>query len=105
MLIIIIICGTLIYNSEAIEEIYKDARLSGLLNSANSKAASNASLALAWLEAVFPELIDFSHALAVQGSRSMGLKVHAYAPFDASVSLQGSTILARPVLGVSVVIL
>lgn len=79
-----------IYNSATIEEMYKDAYLSGLQsNSIGSKAASNASLAVAWLEAVFPELVNSANDLAAERSTSLGLKARAYAPFDASVSLQG----------------
>ncbi|KAH9325451.1 hypothetical protein KI387_005629, partial [Taxus chinensis] len=79
-----------IYISAAIEEIYKDACVSGLhSNSIVSKAASNASFAIAWLEAVFPELADFSDGLLAERIRLLGLKARAYIPFDASVSLQG----------------
>lgn len=79
-----------IYNSSTIEEIYKDAYVMGLQsNSVGSKAASNASLAVAWLEAIFPELVNSANVLAAERSASLGLKARAYAPFDASVSLQG----------------
>ncbi|GLJ40760.1 hypothetical protein SUGI_0842760 [Cryptomeria japonica] len=79
-----------IYVSAAIEEIYKDACVSGFhSNSIGSKASSNASFAIAWLEAVFPELVDFSDDLVAERLRLLGLKARAYVPFDASISLQG----------------
>ncbi|XP_010262847.1 PREDICTED: nuclear pore complex protein NUP88 isoform X2 [Nelumbo nucifera] len=73
-----------IYRWEAIGEIYNDAQAFGL-KSSNSRAVSNSSLAIAWLETTFPEL---SHQ-EMEGCNFPALKAHPYAPFDASLTLQG----------------
>lgn len=79
-----------IYNSSAIEDIYKDAYMLGLQsNSIGSKDANNVSLAVAWLESIFPELVNSANDLTREKSASLGLKARPYIPFDASVSLQG----------------
>lgn len=63
-------------------EIYNDARTLGL-KSSNPRAVSNSSLAIAWLEATFPEL---THQEA--GGTLEVLRAQPYVPFDASLSLQ-----------------
>ncbi|XP_077238691.1 nuclear pore complex protein-like protein isoform X1 [Tasmannia lanceolata] len=73
-----------IYSWTSIEEIYKDAHTFGL-NSSNKQAVSNSNLAIAWLEATFPELRD----KAVEGGTLLALKARPYVPFDASLLLQG----------------
>lgn len=64
-------------------EIYSDANMFGV-KSSNPLSASNSSLAIDWLEAVFPDLTE-------QGTRvenSLVLKAHPYALLDASLALQ-----------------
>ncbi|KAM0023565.1 putative nucleoporin NUP88/NUP82 [Helianthus debilis subsp. tardiflorus] len=73
-----------VYKWESVLEIYSDAQTFGL-KSGSSKAVSNATLAVSWLEATFPELAR----QAAEGGTQPALKSHPYAPFDASVSLQG----------------
>ncbi|KAF9599136.1 hypothetical protein IFM89_035415 [Coptis chinensis] len=72
-----------VYRWECIAEIYNDAHTFGL-KSSNSRAVSNSSLAIAWLEAIFPELTH-------QETRGtmLVLRAHPYVPFDASLFLQG----------------
>ncbi|CAF1790231.1 hypothetical protein HID58_089768 [Brassica napus] len=73
-----------IYKWESIMEIYNDANLYGV-KSPNSVAVSNSSLAIDWLEAVFPDLTE-------QGTRADNIvvvKAHPYALLDASLALQG----------------
>ncbi|OVA02682.1 Nucleoporin Nup88 [Macleaya cordata] len=72
-----------VYRWESIWEIYNDAHIFGL-RASNSRAVSYSSLAIAWLEATFPEL---AHHAA--GGNSLALRAHPYVPFDASLSLQG----------------
>lgn len=67
-----------------VEEIYEDVNTLGL-KSSNSKDLSSSSLAIAWLEATFPELADRS----LGGGNILILRAHPYAPLDASLSLQG----------------
>ncbi|KAI9073491.1 hypothetical protein K1719_044530 [Acacia pycnantha] len=72
-----------LFKSESVQEIYNDAHIFGLKD-ANSKAASNSKLAISWLEATFPELQN------QETEESMSLmRAHAYAQFDASLTLQG----------------
>ncbi|KAJ0705261.1 putative nucleoporin NUP88/NUP82 [Helianthus annuus] len=73
-----------VYKWESVLEIYSDAQTFGL-KSGSSTAVSNATLAVSWLEATFPELAR----QAAEGGTQPALKSHPYAPFDASVSLQG----------------
>lgn len=72
------------YSWVSIEEIYKDAHMYGL-KSSNSQAVTNSSLAIAWLEATFPQLVS----QAKEGGSLLALKAHPYVPFDASLALQG----------------
>lgn len=71
-----------LFKSESVLEIYSDAHTFGL-KSANSKAVSNAKLAISWLEATFPELQNQE----TEENMSL-LRSHAYAQFDASLTLQ-----------------
>ncbi|KAD7480261.1 hypothetical protein E3N88_03397 [Mikania micrantha] len=73
-----------VYKWESVLEIYCDAQTFGL-ESGSSKAFSNATLAISWLEATFPELAR----QAAEGGNQPALKSHPYALFHASVSLQG----------------
>ncbi|XP_043723661.1 nuclear pore complex protein NUP88 [Telopea speciosissima] len=73
-----------VYRWESIAEIYNDAHTFGL-KSANSRAVSNSSIAIAWLEATFPELCHQD----MEGGKISALKAHPHAQFDASLSLQG----------------
>ncbi|KAI3988942.1 hypothetical protein MKX01_016513 [Papaver californicum] len=70
---------------DSIWEIYKDAYLFGL-KASNSRAVSYSSLAIAWLQATFPQLVSQPEG----GRSSVALRAHPYVPFDASVSLQVS---------------
>ncbi|KAL5710313.1 hypothetical protein ACHQM5_020893 [Ranunculus cassubicifolius] len=72
-----------VYRSESVMEIYNDARMLGL-KSSNSRAVNNASLAVAWLEATFPELTHQE-----TGGTLEVLRAQPYVPFDSSLSLQG----------------
>lgn len=72
-----------IYRLSHIQEIYEDINVFGL-NSSDSKSVSNSGLAIAWLEATFPELADQS----VEGGSTLVLKAYPYAPIDASLLLQ-----------------
>ncbi|WOL01647.1 hypothetical protein Cni_G10364 [Canna indica] len=67
-----------------IEDIYEDINVYGL-ESSDSKAVGSSHLAIAWLEATFPDLSDQS----VQGGSMLVSTAHPYAPIDASLSLQG----------------
>lgn len=78
----VLFCNS-VYKWESILEIYNDAHTFGL-KSANSTAVSNSNLAISWLEATFP---DLAHQMTEGGNLST-LKSHAYALFDASLSLQ-----------------
>ncbi|KAJ4979170.1 hypothetical protein NE237_009950 [Protea cynaroides] len=73
-----------VYIWESIAEIYNDAQTFGL-KSSNSRAVCNSSIAIAWLEATFPELAQQD----MEGGKILALKAHPYAQFDASLSLQG----------------
>ncbi|KAK9061047.1 hypothetical protein SSX86_018227 [Deinandra increscens subsp. villosa] len=73
-----------VYKWESVLEIYSDAKSFGV-QSGSSKAFSNATLAISWLEATFPELAR----QAAEGGNQPALESHPYALFDASVSLQG----------------
>ncbi|XP_042490538.1 nuclear pore complex protein NUP88 [Macadamia integrifolia] len=73
-----------VYRWESIVEIYNDAQTFGL-KSSNSRAVSNSSIAIAWLEATFPELTHQD----LEGGTISALKAHPYAQFDVSLSLQG----------------
>ncbi|GLT31465.1 hypothetical protein SLA2020_061980 [Shorea laevis] len=73
-----------VYKWESILEIYNDAHTFGL-KSANSTAVNNSNLAIAWLEATFPELSQE----ATYGENISAVKARPYALFDASLALQG----------------
>lgn len=64
-------------------EIYNDAHTFGL-KSANPTAVNNSNLAIAWLEATFPELSQE----ATNGENISAVKARPYALFDASLALQ-----------------
>ncbi|CAN6472586.1 unnamed protein product [Victoria cruziana] len=70
-----------IYSLSSIQDIYKDAHLFGM-NSSNSRAVNNATLAVNWLESTFPQLADKSLEGGV-------VKAHPYVPIGTSLSLQG----------------
>ncbi|KAL1336849.1 hypothetical protein HN51_031268 [Arachis hypogaea] len=72
------------FKCESLLEIYNDAHTFGL-KSANSLAASNSKLAISWLEATFPELLNQE----TEGDNHSLLRANAYAIFDASLVLQG----------------
>ncbi|KAK9124483.1 hypothetical protein Sjap_014085 [Stephania japonica] len=71
-----------IYRQDSVVEIYNDTQAFGL-EASNSQAVKNSRLAITWLESTFPQLDQ------VAGSNSMMLRSRPYAPFDASLSLQG----------------
>ncbi|KAG2262663.1 hypothetical protein Bca52824_069742 [Brassica carinata] len=73
-----------IYKWESIMEIYNDANLYGV-KSPNSVAVCNSSLAIDWLEAVFPDLTE----QGTRGDNIVVVKAHPYALLDASLALQG----------------
>lgn len=66
-------------------EIYNDANLYGV-KSPNSVAVCNSSLAIDWLEAVFPDLTE----QGTRGDNIVVVKAHPYALLDASLALQVS---------------
>uniref|UniRef100_A0A1J3G4Z0 Nuclear pore complex protein NUP88 n=1 Tax=Noccaea caerulescens TaxID=107243 RepID=A0A1J3G4Z0_NOCCA len=73
-----------IYKWESVMEIYNDANMFGV-KSPNSLAVSNSSLAIDWLEAVFPDLTE----QGTRGDNIVVVKAHPYALLDASLALQG----------------
>ncbi|KAG9459171.1 hypothetical protein H6P81_003679 [Aristolochia fimbriata] len=73
-----------IYSWSCVEEVYKDAQALGL-NSSNSQAVKNSSLAVSWLEATFPQIVDG----ATHGQNPLSLKALPHVQFDLSLSLQG----------------
>ncbi|CAN8257082.1 unnamed protein product [Cochlearia groenlandica] len=73
-----------IYKWESIMEIYSDANMFGV-KSPNSIAVSHSSLAIDWLEAVFPDLTE----QRTRGDNIVVVKAHPYALLDASLALQG----------------
>ncbi|CAM6088490.1 unnamed protein product [Calypogeia fissa] len=79
-----------IYNSVVIDELARDATRFELRKDYPRASVESASLALAWLEAVFPDLGSFSSTPSQDflGSPFV-LKAHAHVPLDASLSLQG----------------
>lgn len=76
------------YSWVSIEEIYKDAHMYGL-KSSNPRAVANSSLAIAWLEATFPELAN----QAKESGSLLALKARPHVPFDASLALQVFSVL------------
>ncbi|CAO2833366.1 unnamed protein product [Amaranthus hypochondriacus] len=68
---------------ESIVEIHTDAQTFGQ-KSANSTAISNSSLAISWLEATFPELVQ-----GMETSHISAVKARPYVLIDMSLSLQG----------------
>ncbi|MCL7026470.1 hypothetical protein MKW94_006644 [Papaver nudicaule] len=73
-----------VYRWDSIWEIYNDAQLFGL-KASNPRAVSYSSLAIAWLQATFPQLAS----QPAEGGSSVALRAHPYVPFDASLTLQG----------------
>ncbi|XP_048325625.2 nuclear pore complex protein NUP88 isoform X1 [Ziziphus jujuba] len=73
-----------IYRWESVMEIYSDAHAFGL-KSSNPTAVGNSNLAISWLEATFPELVD----QALEGADLSSVRARPYALFDASLYLQG----------------
>lgn len=64
-------------------EMYSDAHTFGL-NSTNSVAVNNSSLAISWLEGTFPDLMNEKS----EGIDLSALRARPHALFDASLSLQ-----------------
>lgn len=73
-----------LFQCESLLEIYNDAHTFGLM-STNSVAASNATYAISWLEATFPELQNHE----IEGDSLSFSRARAYTVFDASLVLQG----------------
>lgn len=71
------------YSKKHIQEIYEDVNAFGL-KSSNPNVVTNSHLAIAWLEATFPDLLHQSTDTSFLMS-----KAHAYAPLDDSLTLQG----------------
>ncbi|PKA55383.1 hypothetical protein AXF42_Ash004022 [Apostasia shenzhenica] len=67
-----------------IKEIYEDAHVYGL-KSSNSRVSKNMALAVTWLEATFPQLID----RLVDDDSVLVSRAHPFAPLGASLALQG----------------
>jgi hypothetical protein len=78
-----------VYNTAVIDELAKDSRQLQMRGDYPQAVRENASLALAWLEAVFPELDNVTSTpnRLLPGS-SVVLKAQAYVPLDASLLLQ-----------------
>ena len=70
------------YSKKHIQEIYEDVNAFGL-KSSNPNVVTNSHLAIAWLEATFPDLLHQSTDTSFLMS-----KAHAYAPVDDSLTLQ-----------------
>ncbi|CAD6262137.1 unnamed protein product [Miscanthus lutarioriparius] len=71
------------YSKKHIQEIYEDVNAFGL-KSSNPNVVTNSHLAIAWLEATFPDLLHQSTDTSFLMSKG-----HAYAPVDDSLTLQG----------------
>ncbi|KAK3141567.1 hypothetical protein QOZ80_4BG0335530 [Eleusine coracana subsp. coracana] len=71
------------YSKRHIQEIYEDVNAFGL-KSSNPNVVTNSHLAIAWLEATFPDLLNQSTDTSLLMSRA-----HPYAPVDDSLTLQG----------------
>ncbi|OEL18440.1 Nuclear pore complex protein NUP88 [Dichanthelium oligosanthes] len=71
------------YSKKHIQEIYEDVNAFGL-KSSNPNVVTNSHLAIAWLEATFPDLLHQSTDMSLLMS-----KAHPYAPVDDSLTLQG----------------
>ncbi|KAL6651343.1 hypothetical protein ACP70R_010268 [Stipagrostis hirtigluma subsp. patula] len=71
------------YSKRHIQEIYEDVNAFGL-KSSNPNVVTNSHLAIAWLEATFPDLLHQSANTNILMSRA-----HPYAPVDDSLTLQG----------------
>ncbi|KAG2568614.1 hypothetical protein PVAP13_7NG408400 [Panicum virgatum] len=71
------------YSKKHIQEIYEDVNAFGL-KSSNPNVVTNSHLAIAWLEATFPDLLHQSTDTSLLMS-----KAHPYAPVDDSLTLQG----------------
>lgn len=78
------------FNGAAVDELVKDAMHFTLLsNTRDSEVVRNASLALAWLEAVFPGFASWSDSTTKDSlAANFMLKAHAHVPLDASLLLQ-----------------
>ena len=70
------------YSKKHIQEIYEDVNAFGL-KSSNPNVVTNSHLAIAWLEATFPDLLHQSTDTSLLMS-----KAHPYAPVDDSLTLQ-----------------
>lgn len=81
------------FNGAAIDELVKDAMHFTLLSSTrDSTVVRNASLALAWLEAVFTGYTAWSEGAGKEAAvASFMLKAYAHVPLDASLLLQVSS--------------
>ncbi|XP_072969396.1 nuclear pore complex protein NUP88 [Typha angustifolia] len=73
-----------LFNSRYIQDIYEDLNAFGL-KSTSPRIISNSRMAIAWLEATFPEVADQS----TEGRSVAISRAHPYSPVDASLSLQG----------------
>ncbi|KAF0930613.1 hypothetical protein E2562_033810 [Oryza meyeriana var. granulata] len=71
------------YNKKHIQEIYEDVNTFGL-KSSNQNVVTNSRLAIAWLEATFPDLLHQPADTSALMSRA-----HPYASLDDSLTLQG----------------
>lgn len=65
-----------------VKEIYKDAHVG--LDSSNPTVARNSGLAITWLEATFPELVERK----MEEESVFLLRAHPYTPIEASLALQ-----------------
>ncbi|KAK8926141.1 hypothetical protein KSP39_PZI018299 [Platanthera zijinensis] len=72
-----------------IEEIYNDAHIC-VLDSSDARVSRNSGLAITWLEATFPKLVDRK----MEGGNVIVLRAHSYTPLDASLALQGPLVSA-----------
>ncbi|KAI0502139.1 hypothetical protein KFK09_017086 [Dendrobium nobile] len=71
-----------------VKEIYKDAHVG--LDSSNPTVARNSGLAITWLEATFPELVERK----MEEESVFLLRAHPYTPIEASLALQGPLVYA-----------
>ena len=87
------------FNGAAIDELVKDAMHFTLLSSTrDSTVVRNASLALAWLEAVFTGYTAWSEGAGKEAASFM-LKAYAHVPLDASLLLQVSSWFCNVISG------
>lgn len=92
MHLIVLSCNS-VHKWDSVVEIYTDAQTSGL-KSTSAVAVNTSSLAISWLEAIFPELNDE----ILEEEYLLTLKARPFALFDASLRLQVHLVKCLPII-------